>query len=274
MRKIVHLSDLHFGTIEPKILSALTKKVNAERPDIVVVSGDLTQRAREQEFKEAHQFLDTLPMPQIVVPGNHDVPLYNLLLRTFHPLRHYRKYITDELNPFYFDNEMAVLGINTARSLTFKGGRINHQQIADIVKRFKPVSDSVIKILVTHHPFEGSGGARTNGIVGRAKMAVEGFSGCGIDLILSGHLHGSRIGLSASQYDMGGYSALMIQAGTATSMRRRSEVNSFNILNIDQFQVAVKCLNWDSMLADFVIASEQRFLKRDTTWSKSPLSRG
>ena len=272
MRKIVHLSDLHFGTIEPEILPVLTDTIQTQNPDIIVVSGDLTQRAREQEFKEARRFLSTLPLPQIVVPGNHDVPLYNLALRTFQPLRRYRKHITDELNPFYLDDEIAVLGINTARALTFKGGRINHRQIAAVVERFRNVSDTVIKILVTHHPFEGNGDGENDGIVGRARLALEGFSNCGVDLILSGHLHGMRIGLSTSQYDVGGYTALLIQAGTATSKRRRMEANSFNVLEVDQLHLSVKCWTWDGSHGKFVISSEQRFLKRGSIWSKEQVA--
>ena len=274
MRKIVHLSDVHFGTIEPEILPVLSHTIQTQNPDIVVVSGDLTQRAREQEFKDARSFLSTLPLPQIVVPGNHDVPLYNLVLRTFDPLRRYRKHITDELNPFYLDDEIAVLGINTARSLTFKGGRINHRQIAAVVERFQNVSDTVIKILVTHHPFEGNGDGENDGIVGRARLALEGFSNCGVDLILSGHLHGMRVGLSTNQYDLGGYTALLIQAGTATSKRRRMEANSFNVLEVDQRHLSVKCWTWDGSHGKFVISSEQRFLKRDSIWRKEKAAQG
>src|ERR1700730_16449971 len=125
MRTIAHLSDPHFGRIEPATVQALILTVTEARPDVVVVSGDFTQRAKERELQEARQFLQTLPSPQIVVPGNHDVPLYNVLARALNPLRNYQRYITKDLDPFYSDDEITIVGINTARSLTLKNGRIN-----------------------------------------------------------------------------------------------------------------------------------------------------
>ena len=129
MRTIVHLSDLHFGRIDPALPPALLRAAVEAAPDLVVVSGDLTQRARVAEFKAAARFLETLPAPQLTVPGNHDVPLYNVLQRWLTPLDRYRRYITRDLAPFYQDAEIAVLGVNTARALTFKDGRINRLQI-------------------------------------------------------------------------------------------------------------------------------------------------
>src|SRR3712207_3725723 len=132
MRKLVHLSDLHFGRIDYRVLDPLVADVGAAGPDLVVVSGDLTQRARRAQFKEARRFLDALPSPQIVVPGNHDVPLYDVFRRFLRPLEGFRRYISDDLEPFYADEEVAVLGVNTARSLTIKHGRINERQVARI----------------------------------------------------------------------------------------------------------------------------------------------
>jgi 3',5'-cyclic AMP phosphodiesterase CpdA len=120
VRTLVHLSDLHFGRVDPRILPPLLAAVAAAEPDLVVISGDFTQRARVREFKDAASFLAKLPQPQLLVPGNHDVPLYDLMRRWLAPLRRYRHYITDDLAPFYADKEIAILGINTARALTFK----------------------------------------------------------------------------------------------------------------------------------------------------------
>src|SRR5436309_7341748 len=131
-RTLVHLSDIHFGRVDPALIDPLLDAVRRLAPDVVVVSGDLTQRARTGEFQEARAFLDRLPQPRIVVPGNHDVPLYNLYGRFVEQLARYRRHITDDLEPSYIDDEIAVLGTNTARSLTWKGGRVNGRQIARI----------------------------------------------------------------------------------------------------------------------------------------------
>src|SRR5256885_8738664 len=125
MRRIVHLSDLHFGRVNPILIDPLIRAVVKVEPDLVAVSGDLTQRARSYQFQEARAFLDALPKPQIIVPGNHDIPLHNLFARFVEPLTKYKRYITDNLQPVYQDEQLVVVGVNTARSLTFKGGRIN-----------------------------------------------------------------------------------------------------------------------------------------------------
>jgi predicted phosphohydrolase len=145
MRTVAHLSDPHFGRIDRATVQALIATVTEARPDIVVVSGDLTQRAKGSEFQEARQFLEALPSPQIVVPGNHDVPLYNVLARALKPLRNYQRYISKELEPFYCDDEIAIVGINTARSLTFKGGRISRPKRAARIARASssPITPSI-----------------------------------------------------------------------------------------------------------------------------------
>src|SRR5438045_6660149 len=128
MRTVVHVSDLHFGRIDRTLVEPLIATIQALHPHVVAVSGDLTQRAREREFREARLFLDRLPSPQIVVPGNHDVPLHNVFKRFVDPLKVYRRCISDNLAPFYADEEIAMAGVNTERSLRWKGGRINSEQ--------------------------------------------------------------------------------------------------------------------------------------------------
>ncbi|HZV65877.1 MAG TPA: metallophosphoesterase, partial [Telluria sp.] len=151
MRTLVHLSDLHFGRVDALLLDPLRELVRRLAPDLVVVSGDLTQRARSAQFEAARAWLDTLPGPQIIVPGNHDISLYNVFRRFLQPLERYRRYITDDLAPVYKDEEIAVLGVNTARSLTFKDGRINREQIAALRGRLAGL-DGRTKVVVTHHP--------------------------------------------------------------------------------------------------------------------------
>src|SRR5215204_5310780 len=129
MRKIAHISDLHFGAADPLVAELLAEAIESIRPDLVVVSGDLTQRARKSQFLEARSFLDRLSFPQLIVPGNHDVPLYNVFDRFVNPLENYQRYITPDLEPFHSDDEIAVAGVNTSRSLTIKGGRISGSQI-------------------------------------------------------------------------------------------------------------------------------------------------
>ena len=187
MRTLVHLSDLHFGKVDAALLAPLRALVERLEPDVVVVSGDLTQRARSVQFQQARAFLDSLPGPQVVVPGNHDVPLYNVFSRFLTPLVKYRRHVTDDLSPEYVDEEIAVLGINTARSLTFKDGRISHEQIDVLRERLGRLPPGLTRIIVTHHPFDLPEHFDKDDLVDRAPLALQMFSECGVDLLLDGH---------------------------------------------------------------------------------------
>ena len=268
MRTLVHLSDVHFGRVETAIIEPLIKTVSDLKPDVVAVSGDLTQRARSEQFKEARAFLDRLPTPQIVVPGNHDVPLYNIFSRFFEPLDKYRRYITNDLEPFYADDEVAVLGINTARSLTFKGGRVNEAQVALMRKKLCPFNKNIVKIVVTHHPFDLPEGYDDKEIVGRARMAMKTLAACGADVFIAGHLHVSHTGHTAKRYKMGDHSALVVQAGTATSTRGRGEANSFNVIRIEYPKITVERLEWQPKQAIFIGGKIEKFYQESNGWSR------
>ena len=266
MRKIVHLSDLHFGRVDHAVLPALVETIHEARPDVVVVSGDLTQRARRGEFAAARDFLGTLPFPQVIVPGNHDVPLYNVYMRAFHPLRRFRHFFGEHAAPFHADEEVAIVGVNTARSLTFKDGRINTEQMAEVRSRLESAGDDVTRIVVTHHPFQGTDARPGDGLVGRAEMAVAGFAQCRIDLVLSGHLHAGQSTLSGERYSHKDYSALLVQAGTATSVRRRGEPNSFNMISIESRQMTVERWTWNRERSRFGASMQERFTKSGGAW--------
>ncbi len=263
MRTLVHLSDLHFGHLDPAILDPLRNSVKAIGPDLVIISGDLTQRARVEEFEQARDFLKTLPEPQVVVPGNHDVPLHNLYARFRLPLREYQRFITEDLAPFYRDSEVAVLGINTARSLIWKNGRVNIRQINEIEERFCEIAN-VVKVLVTHHPFDLPEEHGRRDLVGRARHAMVQIARCNIDLLLAGHFHVSQSGRTASRYQIPGHSAIFVQAGTI-STRARGEANSFNAIQIDKNRIVVERYALSNE-GDFHAVSEQSFVCTPTGW--------
>ncbi len=269
MRRIVHLSDIHFGRINEPVVRPLIENINELQPDLVAVSGDLTQRARSSQFKAARSFLDELPQPQIVVPGNHDVPLHNVFARFFEPLTKYRRHITEDLQPFYRDEEIAVLGINTARSLTIKGGRINEEQVAHMQQRFCALEEDVVRIVVTHHPFDLPEEHHERNLVGRARMAMAAFASCRADVFLAGHLHVSHSTHSAERYRIQGHSAVVAQAGTATSTRGRGEKNSFNVVTIDEPYITVEHFEWTDDGKKFELATTQRFQRKPDGWTKA-----
>lgn len=269
MRRLIHISDVHFGKANAEVVERLVEKINETGADLTIVSGDLTQRARSAQFKEARELLDRLPSPQIVVPGNHDVPLYNVYQRLASPLKKYKRHITDDLDPFFSDEEIAVAGVNTARSLTFKGGRINAEQVANIRQKMAPLHERMLKVVVTHHPFDVPDGVDEDDIVGRAQLALPLIAECGADLFLAGHLHVSHIGNSARRYRLeNGYAALIIQAGTAASTRERGEENSFNVLEHDFPFLTVKRFQCSIPSEGFRLAMTERFSHGERGWTR------
>jgi 3',5'-cyclic AMP phosphodiesterase CpdA len=268
MRRLVHLSDIHFGSVDRAILLPLIETVQRMDPHLVVVSGDLTQRARTSEFADARAFLDRLPRPQLVVPGNHDVPLYNPYARFIAKLNRYQRYITPELEPSYIDEEIAVLGVNTARAWTWKGGRVNPRQVARIRERLCALDPQVTRIVVTHHPFDLPQRFADSSLVGRARIAMSCLSECGVDLLLAGHIHVSSVSSTFPRYRIAGHAALVVQAGTAASTRARGELNSFNSVQIESGFIIVECWNWSPKALGFTPVMREAYEKTKNGWKR------
>jgi 3',5'-cyclic AMP phosphodiesterase CpdA len=262
MRTLLHLSDLHFGRVDAALLEPLRAFAHGLAPDCVVVSGDLTQRARPAQFRAARRFLDALPQPQVVVPGNHDVPLYDVVARFLRPLDGYRGHIAENVEPAHVDDEIAVFGMNSARSLTIKGGRVNEGQLAHLKARCAALPEHVVRVVVSHHPFELPHG-HADEPVGRAALAMRTFADIGVDLLLAGHLHLSHAGSTAEKVELGDYTAIVVQAGTATSTRGRGEANSFNVIRLDRGAIGVERWEWRASVAAFELAAAQEFERRD-----------
>jgi 3',5'-cyclic AMP phosphodiesterase CpdA len=225
----------------------------------VVVSGDLTQRARSSEFVEARRFLDQILLPKLVVPGNHDLPLYNLVDRLLRPLSNYNRYIgpVDQPAGFYNKDKLAVLGLNTSRRLTRKNGRISFEQMASIKQLFATVPADTFKAVVSHHPFAHSMGNAIIELAERSGPALEALASAGVKLLMSGHHHvassGEWVDVTTRR------SLLIVHAGTAVSTRLRGgERNSYNLLQISSNYVTVQVLEWSGSLRGFEIKRETR----------------
>ena len=270
MRIVAHISDLHFGRVDPALLEPLRHALEALAPHVLVVSGDLTQRARSRQFREARAFLDTLPTPQIIVPGNHDVPLYNVVKRFYKPLHDYERYISQDLEPAYVDEEIAIVGLNTARSMTFKGGRVNEEQVERVRARLCDLPATMTKMVVTHHPFDLPLDYDDDDIVGRAPMAMRVLAACGADVLLAGHLHTSHAGETTKRHRIDGYSGIVVQAGTATSTRERGEENAFNVVRTAGDEIRVERHAWQLVSRTFTRVKTEAFRRSPTGWMRSP----
>jgi 3',5'-cyclic AMP phosphodiesterase CpdA len=255
MRVIAHLSDLHFGAIDERVLAPLAAAVHEVSPHLVAISGDFTQRARRRQFADAQAFLARLPRPWLAVPGNHDIPLFDLALRFTDPLGRYRRFIASDLSPSVIDDEMAVVGLNSARGSAFRHGqgRLNQKQVLLATAQLDLAPKSAVKIVVTHHPFDVPPSHGDHHVVGRANMAMEWLAAAGADVFLAGHLHVSHVGQTAERYQIAGHSALVVQAGTV-SRRERGELSSFNVLRVSGDRIDVERYTWDEERGRFAMA--------------------
>lgn len=269
MARLVHLSDLHFGAHDDKLVAAVEARIDAEKPDLVVISGDFTQRARTDQFEQACAFLTRLKErghEVIGVPGNHDIPLYDVLRRFFSPLARYRRYIDDSLCPVIELPTAVVLGVNTARSATIKDGKINDEQIDFIRNTFERVPAHIPRVLVTHHPiFALPTGQGIGEPIKNQGRVLDMIGTLGVDVLLAGHNH------RASHQDSADFvtkstGALVIQAGTATSTRVRGEQQSFNKIVINGDNVEVTLVGWHE--TEFRDGDPAHFTRQDGRWVK------
>ena len=267
MRSIFHISDVHFGPPHlPRVSEGVLELIEERRPDLVVLSGDLTQRARPQQFREARRFVDRIPVPSLVVPGNHDVPLYRFWERIFTPFATYRRHFSEELEPVYRDDELLVVGVNTAFNWTWKDGRITLKLLLEVGKLLEATPESVFKVVVAHHHLIPPPNFGTQRVLTNAYEAMDLFSSCGVDLILSGHLHQAYIGNSEEFYPKGRPPVVILHSGTTTSRRGRKgerRKNTCNWIEVGAESLTVSHLRWHPELDRFAEHSRHLYPRQE-----------
>lgn len=261
MTCIVHLSDLHFGRDRPDLVQPLVALIADIAPDLVVISGDLTQRARISQFQDAKRFIDQLTSPVLAVPGNHDTPLDNLWLRLFRPFGRYKKWICANLEPDFRDDTSHVVGVNTVNRFAWQRGRLSRRTIGRICAAFADGNPQDMRFVVVHHPLEHLLETDKR-LMSGAKRAVRSFAACGADVVLCGHLHHTIAAPTTAEPGI-----LLVQAGTGLSTRLRGQVNMFNVLRTDGRALSIE--NWQaSENPKFVLASRVHFVQEDRGWVK------
>ncbi|HEU5081486.1 MAG TPA: metallophosphoesterase [Opitutaceae bacterium] len=247
MKTIAHISDLHFGTEDPVLAEALAADLQQAPPSLLVVSGDFTQRARRSQFKAARDFLDRLPHPQLVIPGNHDIPLYDVVRRFSSPLGRYKKFIESNLNPTYVDDALLVIGLDTTRAYNWKSGGISEEQMRFLADTLG-AAGSRFKIVVTHHPFIPSPvNPNAESELSHAAEALALLENHEVDLVLAGHLHHGYSGDTRAHFRSARRSIISVQAGTAISRRvRHQEPNAYNWIQISEGNIRVEVRAWNS----------------------------
>ena len=227
MSILLHISDTHFGTEQPPVVEALVALAAQQRPDVVVLSGDITQRARPAQFRAAKAFVDRLGAPVLAVPGNHDIALFDLWSRFKHPYDHYTRAFGMNLEPVHVSPDLLVIGVNTTRAWRHKNGEVSPAQIDRVARLLRAARPQQLRLVVVHQPAAVAQIEERTNLLRGHDAALRAWSAAGADLVLGGHIHLPYTlavqGLSRPLW--------VLQAGTAVSSRTRPEApNSVNIL--------------------------------------------
>lgn len=267
MPSLLHVSDVHFGPPHlPAVAEGVLGFAAERRPDLVVVSGDLTQRARPEQFREARDWVARFEQPTIVVPGNHDVPLYRFWERIFDPFGAYRRNFADELEPVHAGERLFVVGINTAHGWTLKEGKIPLDRLMAVAELLETVPETALKVVVAHHHLIPPPNFGTQTVLANAYEAIDVFSTVGVDLVLSGHQHQAYIGSSEEFYPKGRPPVVICHSGTTTSSRGRMgerERNSCNWIEFDDQSLTVSQYRWHRELTKFAEHSRHWYPRQE-----------
>ncbi len=244
MTVVLHLSDTHFGTEQPAVVEALVELANLERPDLVVLSGDITQRARIGQFAAARAFMDRIKSPSLAIPGNHDIPLFDVWTRVTAPYSHHCAFFGQELEPSHECEALLVVGVNTTRRYRHKHGEISIGQIDRVVRRLEQAREAQLRVIVVHQPVAVTRREDRNNLVRGFNRARSRWALAGADLVMGGHIHLPYVRV----IDDGPRPIWAVQAGTAVSSRiRDGKPNSVNLVRWDSTAHRRECAveQWD-----------------------------
>jgi 3',5'-cyclic AMP phosphodiesterase CpdA len=276
---LLQISDVHFGPFYvPKVGEALLRAVQELEFEVMIISGDFTQRAKREQFAEARAFVDQLPKcPTIVTPGNHDVPLYRVFERVFNPYGLYKEYISPDLDMVLRTPGAVIVALNSTKPLqAIVNGRISRWQLALAANAFRDAPDDALKIVVAHHHFAPAPDYEGGQVMPKAKRAIDCFTDLKVDMVIGGHLHRAYIGNSLDVYpgEDRDHGIIIVQSGTSTSRRGRArerEKNSFNHIRVAEGVVRITHYMYFSDLDGFAPVSRHLFPRAGTHYLREAL---
>lgn len=266
-RVIMQISDIHLGPhFDHDRGELIVREAHEIKPDLLVIAGDLVMRADfRAQWIDARAYIERLPRPRLIVMGNHDVPQYNQIARYLWPTARYRKYISPNLNPVWHDDQLVVIGVNTARSFTIQGGKLAPAQIAWLERTLRSYPDHLCKVVVMHHHVVRPPGDREKTPLVNADLAMAAMDRGNAELVLCGHIHTSFMGNTLEVAADLRAGTIIAQSGTATSTRGRRWMrgkNSFNVIEIEDEAIRVSQRMFLGEARRFVPVSEHVFPRR------------
>lgn len=235
MSSLLQISDPHFGTDRPEVAEALVRLAKAQRPDVLVLSGDITQRARPSQFVEARAFCDRLGIAQMLcLPGNHDIPLFNLCQRLFTPYAYYLRSFGPQLETALQTPALSVIGVKTTRRWRHKNGEVSAAQIDRVLQWLAQARPEQLRVVVVHQPVYVLRAEDAHDLLRGWEPAVRAWGMGGADIVMGGHIHLPYVHELSTRVQGLGRRLWCVQAGTALSSRVRQEApNSVNLLRFD-----------------------------------------
>jgi 3',5'-cyclic AMP phosphodiesterase CpdA len=263
MTLLLQVSDPHFGTERPHVVEALVTFARELSPDLLVVSGDITQRARRHQFEAARRFVARLNVPHVLaVPGNHDIPLFDLPARLRDPYARYRAAFGDELEPRFSAPDCLVLGVKTTRRYRHTDGEISAAQRDRVSTELRNAAPVQLRVLVLHQPVAVPRLSERHNVSHGSEPAVRDWANAGADVILAGHIHLPFVLPLHDVMAPLGRKLWAVNAGTAVSRRVRYDAgNSVNVLRTSKDEPRVATLeHWgfSEPTATFVKTAEAR----------------
>lgn len=249
MKTVLHMSDPHFGTERPLVVKALERLAHTHNPNVLILSGDITQRARAIEFAAARAFVDRLAIPyKLVIAGNHDIPLFDLATRIFLPYSRYCRAFGPDLEPICDMPELLVIAVRTTRRYRHIEGEVSEVQIEGVARRLQQAKKNQLRVVVTHQPVHVTHAVDQEHLLRGHQAAIARWADAGVDLILGGHIH--RPFTSPLHEHLADLPRRVwaVQAGTAVSSRiRHDSNNSINLIRYGYENTPSHCVveRWD-----------------------------
>jgi 3',5'-cyclic AMP phosphodiesterase CpdA len=246
---MLQVSDPHFGTQRPPVVRALLRLAADLAPDVLLLSGDITQRARRKQFEQARRFVDVVRARTVVaVPGNHDIPLYNVFARILRPYGNYVRCFGAELEPVLDLPDVLVVAVNTTRPHRHKHGEVSPAQVERVASRLRRAAAAQVRVVVVHQPILAIRPRDAINVLRGAEHAAMAWAEAGADLVVGGHIHLPYVRSLRDSYPGLARDVFTAQAGTALSTRIRDGVpNSVNVLRCNRDELARGCTveRWD-----------------------------